>query len=123
MARHNDTGKWGEELACEYLRSDGYTVIDRNWGSGNNEIDIIAFKDNCLAFVEVKTRSGFDDDPLLAMTPAKIKHLSRAAHSYIVTHDVKYDVRFDVVAITGYIDNYKIDHLVDAFLPPLNSYR
>ena len=27
MAKHNDTGKWGEDIAAEYLAANGYAII------------------------------------------------------------------------------------------------
>ena len=60
MAEHNELGKKGEELAVEYLRENGYKILDRNWVFQKAEIDIIAQKDNFLAVIEVKTRSSTD---------------------------------------------------------------
>ena len=40
MATHNDTGKWGEDLAAEYLQRKGYTIVERDWKSGRRDIDI-----------------------------------------------------------------------------------
>ena len=48
MARHNDTGKWGEQLAADKLIADGFTVLHRNWRMGKLEIDIIACRDNVI---------------------------------------------------------------------------
>ena len=42
MAAHNELGKWGEEMAAEYLQQKGYRIIERDWRSGNRDIDIIA---------------------------------------------------------------------------------
>lgn len=121
MARHNDTGNWGEDIACEILRSKGYTVMERNWRSGHYEIDIIAARDGAMVFAEVKTRTGYDIDPLDAIDSRKIARLSSAAHAYIVAHDVKQDVRFDVFGISGTPDDYTAEHIEDAFLPPLKT--
>ena len=60
MAQHNDTGKWGEELAADFLRKNGYQIMERNWRFGHRDLDIIARspEGNEVVFVEVKTRSG-----------------------------------------------------------------
>ena len=60
MAEHNDLGKFGEELAVEFLEKNGYTILETNWFFNKAEIDIIAQKENILAVVEVKTRSSLD---------------------------------------------------------------
>ena len=56
MAAHNDLGKWGEDLAADYLRDKGYVIIDRDWKSGHHDLDIVAKEDETLVIVEVKTR-------------------------------------------------------------------
>lgn len=38
MAKHNDTGKWGEEMAADYLRNSGYEIIERDWRDGHRDI-------------------------------------------------------------------------------------
>ena len=58
MARHNDLGKWGEGVAADYLEQQGYSILERGWRSGHKDIDLIAFKQGILAFVEVKTRKN-----------------------------------------------------------------
>ena len=122
MARHNDLGKWGEDLACEKLVSEGYAIVERNWRSGHNEIDIIASRGSRIIFAEVKTRSEADIDPLEAIDDGKISRLARAAHSYIVSHDVVLEPQFDVFGISGIPGDYKLEHIPDAFFPPLKTY-
>ena len=58
MAEHNELGKLGEEMAVEFLRKDGYSILETNWTFQKAEIDILAQKGNTLAIVEVKTRSS-----------------------------------------------------------------
>jgi len=56
MAAHNELGKWGEELAAEYLQEKGYEIIERDWKSGHHDLDIIAKEGGTLVIVEVKIR-------------------------------------------------------------------
>lgn len=116
-------GKQAENIVCEFLISKGYTVRERNWRphSSKSEIDLIAQKDDTLIFVEVKARSDRDVDPAEAITSEKIKHVVRGANSYLQSQDYEYYYRFDVAAVSGNIDDYKLDYLEDAFLPPLRS--
>ena len=60
MAEHNELGKLGEEMAVEFLKKDGYKIVETNWTFQKAEIDIIAQKENVLAIIEVKTRSSLD---------------------------------------------------------------
>lgn len=54
------TGKLGEDIACDYLKNKGYKILERNFEMKvsrffKSEIDIIAKKDNVIHFIEVKT--------------------------------------------------------------------
>ena len=71
MARHNDTGNWGEDSAREYLITKGYTILDTNVRFGKNELDIVARHNDRIVFVEVKTRSTDEYDPLDAVDRKK----------------------------------------------------
>ena len=52
-------GKYGEELAAEFLIKSGYKIIDKNYKfSRYGEIDIIALEKDTLCFIEVKTRTN-----------------------------------------------------------------
>ncbi len=118
--------KWGKEaenIVCEYLISKGYTIRERNWrpSTSRSEIDLIAQSGDTLVFVEVKARSDKDIDPAEAMTTEKIKNVVRGANSYLCQQDFDFYYRFDVAAVSGNAEDYKLDYLEDAFLPPLRS--
>ena len=51
-------GEKGETLACTFLQGKGYKIIQRNYRSSYGEIDIIAWHDRILVFIEVKTRTN-----------------------------------------------------------------
>lgn len=123
MARHNSVGKWGEELACARLRHEGYAIMEQNWRSGHNEIDIVAVKDGRVVFAEVKTRSDRQCDPLEAIDDNKIRRLARAADSYIRTHGLRHEPQFDIFGIAGTPEDYNLVHIADAFYPPLQTYK
>ena len=94
MARHNETGKSGEERAAEYLLARGYVVRDVNWRNGKYELDIVACKDNVLAVVEVKTRTSLEFmRPEEAVTPAKCRRIIDAADAYVCHFDLPHEVR------------------------------
>lgn len=122
MARHNETGRWGEDIAAEYLAANGYAIADRNWRCGHYEIDIVAYKGSRIIFVEVKTRSDNDEDPLEAVDKDKTSRLIRAAVVYINTYEIDHDIQFDLIAINGTSSDYAIEHIPDAFIPPLKTY-
>lgn len=82
--KHNDDGNKAEEAVAEHLQSRGYKIKDRNWKTKQCEIDIVAEKDGCIYFVEVKYRSntsqgsGFD-----YITPAKQRQMAFAADYWV----------------------------------------
>lgn len=116
MAQHNDTGKLGEHLAQEHLIQHGYAILETNWRKGKYEVDIIAYKEGLIVFIEVKTRSRLDyGDPELFVTRAKQQAYVRMADNYVIQHNRDEEVRFDIISV--YIDSnkYSINHLEDAF--------
>jgi putative endonuclease len=93
-------GRRGEELAAECLTGKGYEVLVRNWRCEAGELDLVARDDDCLAFVEVRTRRGRAMGlPEESITPAKQARLITLAEAYIQAEDWRGDWRLDVVAI------------------------
>ena len=123
MAQHNDVGKWGEEQAATFLERKGYTICDRDWRAGHRDLDIIALNEDqtILVIVEVKTRTSAElNEPEEAVNKKKIRNIGNAANLYLKQFNVEYDVRFDIVSVTGTSDsNAKIEHIIDAFNPLL----
>jgi len=125
MAEHNDIGKKGEELAAEYLQEKGYCILERNWTNmGRKELDIIATKDDVIAFVEVKTRrSGSATTPLSAVNEHKQHRIVLAADSYLKANRIDFHYRFDVIGVIYNDDAYRIEHIEDAFRIRPKFYR
>jgi len=116
MAEHNELGKLGEELAVEFLRNDGYEILETNWTFQKAEIDIIAKKETILAVVEVKTRSSLEFGlPQDFVKPKKIQLLVKAINEYVVSNDLDIEVRFDIIAVHKEDKSFAIEHLKDAF--------
>ncbi|MFZ2429718.1 MAG: YraN family protein [Lutibacter sp.] len=116
MAKHNELGELGEDLAVEELEKNGYEIVERNWRFKKAEIDIIARKNEVLAIVEVKTRSSdYMGDPQDFVTPKKIKMLVEAVNEYVVSKDLDVEVRFDIIAIIINQNKLTLEHLEDAF--------
>ena len=84
MALHLELGAAGEQLACQWLLANGYTILHRNWRHGRDELDIVAREGGELVVVEVKTRAtGRHGEPEDAVSPAKRRKLMRAAAAYV----------------------------------------
>lgn len=122
MAFHNEIGKWGENLAKEYLVGKGYAITDTNVRVGKKELDIVAMHNNRIVFVEVKTRTNMEDDPLDSIDSKKISLLTKAGERYVQTYNIPHEVQFDVIVIKGTPEGeYELTHYPDAFMAPLSS--
>lgn len=58
MYSQQELGRLGETVACDYLQSIGYEIIERNWRIRQGELDVIARRGDTVVAVEVKTRRG-----------------------------------------------------------------
>ena len=126
MAKHNILGKWGEDLATEYLITQGYTIRERNWRVGRMEADIIATKGNRLIIIEVKTRSDDLFDPMEAIDARRRARMISLFNAYLRFSRLKMEYQFDYVFVIGNPlspEPPKIEHLPDAFRPKLRTYR
>ena len=107
------TGDYGESLACEFLKKQGYKIIDRNFRIRGGEIDIVA-KDSKgqLVFVEVKTRYSHDfGHPAESVTPWKIKFLIRASQFYLLKKKlINNSYRIDVITV-DFTNQEKVEHI------------
>ncbi|MBR0274834.1 MAG: YraN family protein [Prevotella sp.] len=109
-------GIWGEELVVAYLREKGYVIMERDWHSGHRDIDIIARKDDCVVFVEVKTRrNAFFAAPETAVNYQKQRNLRRAINHYVKYRHIDSRFQFDIITVVGQPgdEHPDIQHLED----------
>lgn len=120
MSEHNIFGVEGEDIAAEFLKQKGYSILDRNWRSGHKELDIVAAKEEQLVFVEVKTRKGtYYGRPSDAVSPNKMRLIALAADAYVRCYRLDMPVRFDIISIIGSGERMKVEHIEDAFRTPV----
>ena len=102
QSAHLITGKHGEKIAANYLKKNGYKIVDRNYHCKFGEIDIIALEGNILTFIEIKTWSSREYiPPEFAVIKHKHSKIKRRAAHYLGKHGIENrDCRFDIVAIT-----------------------
>lgn len=105
-APHLLTGLRGERAALFELRRLGYTVVATRWSSPKapGDLDVIAWQDRTLCFLEVKTRTARDFAPAeLAVDDHKRRMLRRLARLYLATFPAAerdfIPTRFDVVSV------------------------
>lgn len=119
MARHNDTGKRGEQLAREYLEGKGYRILETNWRYSRAEIDIIAMDGEIMVFVEVKARSSdYFGPPEAYVTSRKEAFIAEAASVYMEESGHDWEIRFDIISVLLPPGRPPaIEHFEDAFFP------
>lgn len=99
-------GKYGENIAAEYLIAQGFTITERNYRNEHREIDLIAESETHILFVEVKTRSysGIPENspygrPGRAVGASKKKLTVAAARAYLHDHPQQKQPRMDVIEV------------------------
>ena len=124
MISKSEIGKHGEDIACKFLKKEGYKIVARNKHESHNEIDIIASNKEYIVFVEVKTRSVEDDlfnpygTPASAVTASKQEKLIAAARSYLRGNPTNKQPRMDVVEVylkKGTKSVLKINHFENSY--------
>ena len=108
---NREFGTKGEDLACEYLKKNGYEILERNKHfSKLCEVDIIAKYKNKIVFIEVKTRKTDSfGTPLEAITKTKYQNIKTGVLTYVQEHNVPV-FQIDVIGITLY-PKLKIEHV------------
>jgi putative endonuclease len=112
-------GAKGEQYAAKYLRKQGYDILSGNFSLGTGELDIVAFKDKVIYFVEVKTRTvGGVTTPADAVDYKKQENLRSSAAAYITKYKLhKYKYYFDIIEVFANEkgDIIDINHIKNAF--------
>lgn len=123
MPTKKETGNWGERIAVDLYTSRGYGIVQTQWHMGHYEIDLVAQKGETIVFVEVKTRTSADADPIDAVDKRKRAHMCASADAYLRHYDIPFDFRFDIVGITGTPESYTVEHIPDAFMPAPRNFN
>jgi putative endonuclease len=115
-----DMGPWGENQACRFLQSKGFTTIARNWRFGKGELDLVMADGRAIVFVEVKSRADESFTPATtSITARKKKVLLRTAKCFLRKYKISdRPLRFDVVTVVlDGADKPEIKHYRNAFRP------
>ena len=99
--QHLERGVLGEKAAREFLKGQGLKFLTANFSCPRGEIDLIFRDEDCLVFVEVKTRSeGGWTRPSRAVDHRKRLALARTANEYLrLLENSQVAYRFDVVEV------------------------
>ena len=102
MSDSLNLGPRGEALAWNFLRKQGYSILEKNYRIRLGEIDVIARKKEWIAFIEVKTRLDHQfGTPGESINWRKQRKLTRVAQTYLQAKGLENQPsRFDVLSIT-----------------------
>ena len=108
-------GNNGENKAADYLETQGYSIIERNWRTKTGEIDIIAHKDETVVFVEVKSLPNGTMELLQTeLNRGKLQRIVKTSKRFLLNHRQYSNsyVRYDVIVIDmpGYPQVYHIEN-------------
>lgn len=121
MDSRQQTGKFGEDIAADYLEGKGFTILARNWRSGHYELDIVAVDDEGIHFVEVRTRINPEILPQETVNSAKQRKVVEAAKRFLREEAYRrfsdFEAFFDVVGVTLSNDGTDLEYIPQAFIP------
>ncbi len=115
---HLRRGELGERAAKRHLQQLGLKFLAANFRSARGEIDLVFRDGDCLAFVEVKTRSSEDwTRPAAAVNARKRRLLSQTALDYLRRlKNPAVKIRFDIVEVLLADGGVReVRHLPDTF--------
>ncbi len=110
-----ETGSYGERVALDFLRQQGYRILEKNYRCCLGEIDFVAEEKRALVFIETKFRQNKTYGlPQEAVTYHKQKQIIRVALHYLKKNNLGKSrrlIRFDVVSVSP----EKIELIKNAF--------
>lgn len=117
MAQNQILGKYGEDLAAQYLVDRGYEIVARNWRCSIGEIDLVALHQGRYVFVEVKTRNGTAfGHPFEAITANKVLRMRRLVAQWCQQNEkAGARVRLDAIAVLVRGGKVAVEHLKQVF--------
>jgi putative endonuclease len=112
-------GQAGEQMACDFLETQGHQILDRNWRTGHLELDIISEAADGLHFVEVKARTAPVTTTVLdQVNVVKQKRISAAAGQYLnKKHMEGKEVFFDIVSVLFNGEEAVVRYFPQAWIP------
>lgn len=117
LAKLNQPGRHGENIATTYLKKKGFTIVEKNFRALGGEIDIIATKGQILSFIEVKTASQDQfGSPETWVNTQKQHQIIKIARAYLSRNaHPNLQPQFDVITVVTSSPTPQINYLPNAF--------
>lgn len=87
-----------EDKAVEFLKKDGFEIVERNFHSKFGEIDIIAKNGEILHFIEVKATNG-DYEAIYRITKGKLDKILKTIKFYMYKNDIESNFQVDALIL------------------------
>lgn len=98
-SQRKELGALGENLAAEFLKSQGYVELARNLTFRMGEIDLLMCDNLTIVIIEVKTlRMAGGIDPIYKISPAKQRKLWQLARLISAKYPER-NIRIDAVTL------------------------
>lgn len=112
-------GDIAENLAIAFLRKRKLKIVETNYHCRWGEIDVIARENDILAFIEVRYRKSIRfGNAWETVNKSKQQRIIKTALHFIANHPEYnyFDLRFDLVSMTGELHKPEIDWFPAAFM-------
>ena len=107
-------GNAGEDAAADYLRHNGYEIVERNFSKRSGEVDIVAVEGGTIAFCEVKSWERMPISGLEhALDRRKQGRIIKTSLLFLQEHPeyADHQPRFDLL----FVAHGAVQHLQNAF--------
>lgn len=116
MNNNKQLGDCGEKIVEKWLTDNGFAIIAKNFSCKCGEIDLIARKDEVIAFVEVKTRTNEYFPTSCVVNKTKQNKMIKTAQQFALKYQLfEHVLRFDIATVS--FDNGKpqVNYIPNAF--------
>lgn len=108
-------GDFAENIGLQYLKNNGFVILEKNYLIRAGEIDIICAKDDSIHFVEIKS-SFTNYRGVENLTKKKLRNMFYAANVYFLKNKIKNkQMRFDLIEVS--LVNREVDII---YYPDIN---
>lgn len=111
-------GKAAELTACEFLQTQGFSLLMQNYRCYFGEIDLIMQDQDDIVFIEVRSRRRTDyGNALESINQTKKAKLIKAATHFLQSTNQLYKInsRFDIIAIHPIHGKMQLEWIKNAF--------
>jgi len=93
-------GYFGEAIAKKYLENKGYSILATNWHFHHRELDLVAWHEETVVAIEVKTRKNMNVPCQTILKTAQVKRLRSSLAAFCQYYGLDYEKsRLDLITV------------------------